>query len=87
MVAVVLAIVSLSPATETLADTSFVLRKHTFSNGGGTMQGSQYNLQAVVGQPSVVGELTGGNLKLSAGYLAGTQVDTQKYIYLPLVVK
>lgn len=85
--ALVLAAVSLSPPIETQADTSFVLQKHTFSNGGGLLEGSQYKLQAVLGQPSMVGELSGSSVKLSAGYLAGTTVVTEKYIFLPLVIR
>lgn len=68
---------AINPTTQTQADTSHVLRKHTFSNGGGLLEGSQFNLQAVVGQPSVVGELKGSNLTLNAGYLAGSLFEEE----------
>ena len=77
----------LNPPTQTQADTSFLLQKYTFSNGGGLLQGGNYALYGVIGQPSVVGELTSSNFRLQAGYLAGSSVKAERYIFLPLVVK
>lgn len=76
-----------NPPTQTQADTSFLLQKYTFSNGGGRLQSSNYALHGVIGQPSVVGELTSSNFSLQAGYLAGSSVKAERYIFLPLVVK
>lgn len=91
MIALLLGVLALvlvlNPPTQTQADTSFLLQKYTFSNGGGRLQSSNYALHGVIGQPSVVGELSSSNFRLQAGYLPGSSVKAESYIFLPLVVK
>lgn len=77
--------VSLLPALNARAGSAYLLRKHTFANAGGRLQGSNYALYATFGQPSVVGPLSGANFKLNAGYLAGNA--PVRKIYLPVVVR
>lgn len=76
----------LLPLWQSGANTTFLLRKHTFANAGGRMQSGNYVLNASLGQLSPVGSLSSSNFRLRAGYWEGSP-DLDNHLYLPLVIR
>ncbi len=46
----------------------YEIRKHSVSNGGGTLSGERIELSATIGQPDAGLELTNGNYALRGGF-------------------
>lgn len=66
-IAILLAL-GLLQAWNARAGSTFLWRKHTFGDAGGRLQSSGLTLNGTLGQPSVVGEMSGSSLRLRAGY-------------------
>jgi hypothetical protein len=77
MVCGVLALLAsgLLASRDALAGSTFLWRRHTFGHAGGRLQSGSYVLNATFGQPSMVGALSASNLRLRAGYWAGTESE------------
>ncbi len=74
------------PTVFALAQTggAYGLGWHTIDSGGGQVNGGTFTLDGTVGQPDVA-SMNGGTFSLSGGFRYSN--SSQKYIYLPLVLK
>ncbi len=81
--------VSLSLAGVVLAQTggSYDLAWWTVDGGGDTVRGGGYTLAGTAGQSDASLPLSGGGYALAGGFWNGGTVDSNEYIYLPLVLR